>query len=534
MIIPCDLSLKECLPCLDNPIANISAEAPDVNVFIGFRDFKWNPPLGVTYFQLACKSLCFSTVSQHEADLCAQQRAQDCVWKGGKDPVVPPVPPGPGNTGGKGGGSNNPGGIPPANPRNPIKRFSNKLQTCDALCPDGSPFTEQVVAGTITALSQTLANAQARSLACNLAQQNLFCISDVDPPGSCIGESYFFRLNTSGGFDLIWSIDGSLPPGLNLDPVNGTISGTPLSPGSFTFTVEVTDSLGRGQTKAFTICIMEIVTAALLPDAPLGDAYAEPLIQIPATVSSEVWTLVSGSLPDGITLAANGVLTGTPTVAGMFEFTIKVDATCDGSAVSCQKTFSLEAVSTCGCGSGGGCGINWDALSWNGFTLFAQPATPSTATGSAVGHSVEFDVEAVDGAFDVGFVSVRVDSPPTSPFIVTDTVNCSWKLKVNLTSFFDDGGNTSVTFGLDILQDGLVVFQLRKSSANLQGAFPDFGVLNVGCNEYDVPITAAVGSLIEIRGNAVDDPGAYAVANGEAVGAGGSAGVALSFKLCNS
>lgn len=345
MIIPCDLALKQCLPCNDSPIANLSAEQPDVNVFVGFRDFKWNPPLGVTYFQLACSSLCFSTVSQQEADLCAQREAQSCVWKGGKLPVTPPQPPGPDNTGGKGNTSNTPGGVPPSNPRNPIRTFRNRLQTCDALCPDGSTFTEQVIGGTVIELSQSLADAKAKSLACKKAQQNLFCISVATPPAACVGETYFFRLTSSGGLDLIWSIDGVLPPGLNLNSLEGTITGTPLSVGSFTFTVEVTDSTGRGQTKVITICIMQIVTDTLLPRGSIGLVYAVPLIQQPATVSSEVWTLVSGSLPPGILLASSGSLTGIPTANGISVFTLKAEATCNGSAVSCQKAFTLEVVS---------------------------------------------------------------------------------------------------------------------------------------------------------------------------------------------
>lgn len=340
MIVPCALTLKECLPCNDDPIRNITAEAPDVNVFIGFRDFKWNPPLGVTYFQLACKAICFSEVSQEEANLCALRNAQECDWHTGEPPVQPPVPPGPNQTGGKGSGTN----LPPTNPRNSIPRFRNKAQSCDAMCPDGSPFTETVPAGTITELSQALADEKAYALACKLAQRNLFCISEASPPSVCVGTSYFFRLSTSNGEDLIWSIDGDLPPGLSFNFFDATITGTPTVGGSYTFIVEVSDSLGRSQSKLVTICVMEIVTAATLPEATKDEVYAQPLVQQPATVSSEVWTLVSGNLPDGITLAANGALNGTPTTEGMSEFTLRVDADCDGSAVSCQKIFNLTVV----------------------------------------------------------------------------------------------------------------------------------------------------------------------------------------------
>lgn len=298
-----------------------------MNVFIGSRDFKWNPPLGVTYFQLACKALCFSTVSQEDADLCAQRSAQDCVWDGGTGPVVPAVPPGP-NSGGKGGGVNTPGGVPSSTPRNPIRRYLNAAQSCDALCPDGSPYTEFVGAGVISALSQALADAQAKSLACKMAQRNLFCVSGSEPPSACLGSTYFFQLTASSGTELIWSDDGGLPPGLILDPFDGTITGTPTVSGSYTFLVEATDSFARVQAIVLTICIMEIITDATLPFGTIGLVYAVPLIQQPATVASEVWTLVSGSLPPGILLAANGSLTGIPTTNGLYSFTLQVTADC--------------------------------------------------------------------------------------------------------------------------------------------------------------------------------------------------------------
>ena len=351
----CQLVLKECLPCNDFPISNLSAEAPDEDVFIGFRDYRWNPPLGVVYFQLGCKAICFSKTSQQEADDCAQRQAQTCVWHGGTPPVKPPRPPGPKSPGGKGKSPNTPGGIPPSNPRNPLPTFSNHLQTCDQSCPDGQPFSESVEAGTISALNQVLADEMAYSLACKRALEKRICFSSGALPAKCVGDIYSFQLSASGGAlfatkDYDWSISaGSLPPGIELDPETGLLIGLPFISGTFDFTVTVTDANGKSQSKAFTICIMEIISGATLPEATQDEEYAQPLIEEPADVSSEVWTLVGGELPPGITLAANGALNGTPTDLGVSEFTLQVTASCGGSQVSCQKTFSLEVVSGVDC-----------------------------------------------------------------------------------------------------------------------------------------------------------------------------------------
>jgi hypothetical protein len=50
-------------------------------------------------------------------------------------------------------------------------------------------------------------------------------------------------------------ISGELPPGLHLPKRENTISGTPTTAGTFTFTVQVTDEQGATADKAFTITI---------------------------------------------------------------------------------------------------------------------------------------------------------------------------------------------------------------------------------------------------------------------------------------
>jgi heme exporter protein D len=64
--------------------------------------------------------------------------------------------------------------------------------------------------------------------------------------------------NGSGGYT--WAIvSGSLPPGITGIPGSGTpsigLSGTPTSPGTYNFTVQVTDSSSNTDTQAFTIVI---------------------------------------------------------------------------------------------------------------------------------------------------------------------------------------------------------------------------------------------------------------------------------------
>jgi hypothetical protein len=73
-----------------------------------------------------------------------------------------------------------------------------------------------------------------------------------------VGEFYCCgNLFASGGVQpYTWSVvAGTLPPGLELPNGENTISGTPTSAGTFTFTVRVTDDLGAFSEKELSITV---------------------------------------------------------------------------------------------------------------------------------------------------------------------------------------------------------------------------------------------------------------------------------------
>ena len=127
---------------------------------------------------------------------------------------------------------------------------------------------------------------------------------------------------------------GSFPPGLSISD-EGIISGTPTAAGSYSFFLAVTyDKFPTCQAKVpsedpFIINVNPavqrlVVNTPPLPDANIGQAYtAPPLTASGGTVSS--WSLASGSLPPGLTLASNGTISGTPTRSGTFSFTVQAN-----------------------------------------------------------------------------------------------------------------------------------------------------------------------------------------------------------------
>jgi Putative Ig domain len=84
-------------------------------------------------------------------------------------------------------------------------------------------------------------------------------ITTVALSSGTVGEFYCCgNLFASGGVQpFTWSVvAGALPPGLELPKGENTISGTPTTAGTFTFTVRVTDDLGAFSEKEFSITII--------------------------------------------------------------------------------------------------------------------------------------------------------------------------------------------------------------------------------------------------------------------------------------
>jgi hypothetical protein len=129
---------------------------------------------------------------------------------------------------------------------------------------------------------------------------------------------------------------GAFPPGLSISD-EGFISGTPTQAGRFDFYLTVgyrKTSLCPGKTPSDDRFVINVnpgapkptITTASLPDANINQAYTSPpLAASGAPVNS--WSLASGSLPAGLTLAPNGVISGTPTQSGLFGLTVQANAT---------------------------------------------------------------------------------------------------------------------------------------------------------------------------------------------------------------
>lgn len=160
------------------------------------------------------------------------------------------------------------------------------------------------------------------------------------PPDGVVGTPYSYVFSVDGGckpYQFV-VLNGQTPSGLSFDSV-GVLSGTPTAAGTFFFWLEVRDTGCSGGTcppvgvsctipsqRPYTINIaprLVISTVSLAP-ALAGTPYTAKLEA--AGGGDQTWSLVSGSLPAGLTLAANGTLSGTPSAPtpDPVSFTVKV------------------------------------------------------------------------------------------------------------------------------------------------------------------------------------------------------------------
>ena len=220
-----------------------------------------------------------------------------------------------------------------------------------------------VLAGTFV-LTLQIADAanQNATRSCTVSIASPLGITTPNLPDATTRAVYNQTVAVAGGTQPYqWTTSGgALPPGLVLDSRTGNIAGTPTQPGSFTFTMTVTDSVGGQAQRTYTINVAAGLTipACPFPTASAGQTYTSTLAVIGGQ-SPYTWSVTTGSLPGGLTLGAqSGTVSGSPTAAGSSSFTLQAadagGATASRAcsiAVAPQLTITSTSVSNGGIGS---------------------------------------------------------------------------------------------------------------------------------------------------------------------------------------
>lgn len=241
--------------------------------------------------------------------------------------------------------------------------FNFSVTATDASSGTGAPFsvtggyTMVVVAPTITLAPATL-------------------------PAMSVGTAFNQTLVASGGQPAFSYaiVAGALPAGLLLNTASGVISGTPTQAGAYNVTVRATDNGGFSGNQPYSGTVggaVVVLPAASLSNATAGTAYSYTFSASGGTPGYN-YVLQTGLLPTGVSLSSAGVLSGTPTQAGNFTFTVRAtdSSTGTGAPFSASQSYALT--------------VNAPTISLTpstlpaatGGTAYSQTITASGGTGS--------------------------------------------------------------------------------------------------------------------------------------------------------
>ena len=153
-------------------------------------------------------------------------------------------------------------------------------------------------------------------------EQNTFFSWEFEAEEGCL--PYFFK-----------HTNGNLPPGLEVT-ADGELEGTPTQSGHFDFWVALDDNGGphnpaclikgtQSQAHFFMFVMPDLaVTTESLPVAAPGQPYRVQLqFSNPEAGWPVIWDITQGSLPAGLSLSEDGVLSGTPTGTGANTFVVR-------------------------------------------------------------------------------------------------------------------------------------------------------------------------------------------------------------------
>lgn len=172
----------------------------------------------------------------------------------------------------------------------------------------------------------------------NFISQPSISVDDIQiQEGNDLAYAYQY-INASGGDgNLTYTLNGTVPSGVTMDPVNGYLVGTPPigSAGNYPhLTITVTDVNGRSKTSAeFTLNVTAIP--------------APPPVQVGAPISPQYYTFqlmtiginasggaggpytieVLSALPPGLSFNGSSNISGTPQLSALGEWTVTLKAT---------------------------------------------------------------------------------------------------------------------------------------------------------------------------------------------------------------
>jgi hypothetical protein len=159
------------------------------------------------------------------------------------------------------------------------------------------------------------------------------------------GQTASFSVTATGTAPLTyqWKKNGTAISGAT--SASYTTPATSTSDSGGQFTVAASNTVGTVTSNTATLTVNAAtsalqITTVQLPDGLVGGPYSSALNAIGGSTPYS-WSVLSGSLPNGLTLNSAGSISGTPTVAGSFPFTMQVK---DAAGQSASGNFTINVV----------------------------------------------------------------------------------------------------------------------------------------------------------------------------------------------
>lgn len=159
-------------------------------------------------------------------------------------------------------------------------------------------------------------------------------------------QNYSTMFPVMGGFaPYTWNMN-TVPPGFTFDPSTGTLSGTPNGASGASSIITVHDSSTPPLTANYLVFTLTVygklgVLTSTLPTISTGSTTWLGLASAGGAFPYQ-WSVSSGSLPPGMifsTIGGNGTVSGSPTQAGSYTFTVAIS---DGNTGSLHQMTSQQ------------------------------------------------------------------------------------------------------------------------------------------------------------------------------------------------
>jgi len=138
-----------------------------------------------------------------------------------------------------------------------------------------------------------------------------------------------------------------LPAGLSISSA-GVISGTATVSGTFSYTVTVTDNAGNTGTLNCSVTVAPPPSATCVAITAVQGFAITPVTMVGSGGSGGPYTFAATGLPAGLSISSAGVISGTATVSGTFNYTVTVtDNAGNTGTLNCSVTVAPPPSVSC-------------------------------------------------------------------------------------------------------------------------------------------------------------------------------------------